>query len=118
MLNTTGENVEIITTRNNKRVTDEWPRKRTYTAKDNESSTLTFPRRKRVRTQIKTGYLNKEKKKTIKQICKDFNDIFHLEGDLLTHTTAVAHEINTRIDSASVNVRPYRLPEKHKEEVN
>jgi len=30
----------------------------------------------------------------------------------------VAHEITTKVDSAPVNVRPYRLPEKHKEEVN
>jgi len=30
----------------------------------------------------------------------------------------VAHEINTRADAAPVNVRPYRLPEKHKQEVN
>jgi len=36
----------------------------------------------------------------------------------LTYTTAVAHEIATKVDNAPVNVRPYRLPEKHKEEVN
>jgi len=30
----------------------------------------------------------------------------------------VAHEINTRADTAPVNVRPYRLPERHKTEVN
>jgi len=30
----------------------------------------------------------------------------------------VAHEINTRTDAAPVNVRPYRLPKKHKLEVN
>jgi len=34
----------------------------------------------------------------------------------LTFTTAVAHEITTKIDSVPVNVRPYRLLEK--EEVN
>jgi len=36
----------------------------------------------------------------------------------LTHTTKVEHEIITKTDSSSVNVRPYRLPEKHKIEVN
>jgi len=30
----------------------------------------------------------------------------------------VVHEINTRADAAPVNVRPYRLPERHKLEVN
>ena len=39
---------------------------------------------------------------------------FYLERDILTHT--IAHEINT--DSAPINVRLYRLSEKHKEEVN
>jgi len=37
---------------------------------------------------------------------------------MLTFTTAVAHEITTKVDSAPVNVRSYKLPEKHKEEVN
>ncbi|KAG5314429.1 POL4 protein, partial [Pseudoatta argentina] len=97
MLNTTGENVEIIMPL----VTIEelWVTKKTYTL------------------IIKDRHLNKEEKKTIEQICEDFNDIFHLEGDILTHTITVAHEINTRTDNAPVNVLSYRLPEKHKEEV-
>jgi len=37
---------------------------------------------------------------------------------VLTCTSIVSHEINTRTDSAPVNVRPYRLPEKHKKEVS
>lgn len=41
-----------------------------------------------------------------------------MEGEPLTCTAAIEHEINTRADSAPVNVRPYRLPEKHKNEVN
>jgi len=81
----------------------------------NESGTLILPRHERVRKQIKTEHLNKKEKKTIEQICENLNDmIFHLKGDILTHTTTVAHEINIRTDSALV--RPYRLPEKHKKE--
>ena len=34
------------------------------------------------------------------------------------HITAAMHEINMHTDSVPVNVQPYRLPEKHKEEVN
>jgi len=62
--------------------------------------------------------LNSEEKRAIKGICEDYQDIFHLEGEPLTNTATVAHEINTRADTAPVNVRPYRLPEKHKTEVN
>lgn len=62
--------------------------------------------------------LNPEEKGILEQICDEFCDIFYLENDTLTCITAIAHEIITRIDSAPVNVRPYRLPEKHKAEVN
>ena len=68
--------------------------------------------------QIRTEHLNKEEKKTLEQICEDFNDIFHLKEDILMHITAAMHEINMHTDSVPVNVQPYRLPEKHKEEVN
>jgi len=44
--------------------------------------------------------------------------ISFLEDYTLTCTTSVAHEIATKVNSTPVNVRPYRLPEKHKEEVN
>jgi len=62
--------------------------------------------------------LNSEEKQAIRRICEDYQDIFHLEGESLTSTATVAHEINTRADTAPVNVRPYRLPERHKTEVN
>ncbi|KAL6259419.1 hypothetical protein P5V15_009341 [Pogonomyrmex californicus] len=71
-------------------------------------------RRKRVREQLRTDYLNIEEKKTLK--CDDYCDIFYLEGDLLLHTTAVQHGITTRADSTPI--RPYHLPEKYKIKVN
>jgi len=75
-------------------------------------------RRERLNKQLRLEHLNNEEKKAIEEIYDDFCDIFHLENDMLTFTTAVVHEITTKVDSAPVNVRPYRLPEKHKEEVN
>jgi len=75
-------------------------------------------RKDNLRKQLRLGHLNREEKRAVEEICEDFCDIFHLEKDILTCTTAIAHEIKTRVDSAPVNVRPYRLPEKHKEEVN
>jgi len=75
-------------------------------------------RKANLRKQLRLEHLNKKEKKAVEEICEDFCDIFQLEGDILTCTTAIAHEITTRIDSAPVNVRPYRLPEKHKEEMN
>jgi len=74
-------------------------------------------RKKNLRKQLRLEHLNREEKRAIEEICEDFCDIFHLEQDTLTCTTVIAHEITTRVDSAPVN-RPYRLPEKHKKEVN
>ena len=34
------------------------------------------------------------------------------------HTNTVTHEIHTQVNSAPVNVKSYRIPEKHKEEVH
>jgi len=64
-----------------------------------------------------TEHLNK-KEKVLEQICEEFCDIFYLKDDVLTYTSTVSHEINTRTDSAPVNVRPYHLSEKHKKEVS
>jgi len=75
-------------------------------------------RKEQLKKLIRTEHLNEQEKKALERICEEFCDIFYLENDTLTCTTAVSHEINTRTDSAPVNVRPYRLPEKHKKEVN
>jgi len=75
-------------------------------------------RKERLEKSLLTEHLNKEEKEALKQICEEFCDTFYLEDDVLTCTSTVSHEINTRTDSAPVNVRPYRLPEKHKKEVS
>jgi len=67
-----------------------------------------------------THNLNEEKKETLEQICKEFCDTsaIYLGDDVLTCKSTVSHEINTRTNSTPVNVRPYRLPEKHKKVIN
>lgn len=50
------------------------------------------------------------------EICSEFSDIFHLPDDKLTATDAVKHEINTS-SSQPINVKSYRFPEIHKQEV-
>ncbi|XP_012529181.1 uncharacterized protein K02A2.6-like [Monomorium pharaonis] len=70
--------------------------------------------------QNRIDHLNSEEKEQLQEICKEFCDIFRppRRGCFIVCTNAVEHEISTRTDSASVNVRPYRLPEKHKIKVN
>jgi len=74
--------------------------------------------KERLKKSLCTEHLNKEEKEVLEQICEDFCDIFYLEDDVLTCTLTVSHKINTRTDSAPVNVRLYRLSKKHKKEVS
>ncbi|KAL6423096.1 hypothetical protein ACFW04_010527 [Cataglyphis niger] len=62
--------------------------------------------------------INTTDREALLRICKNFCDIFHVDGESLTCTATVEHEINTRTDISPMNMRPYRLPEKHKTEVN
>jgi hypothetical protein len=59
-------------------------------------------------------------KRFILDVCEEFHDIFYLEGDKLSHTDLVKHSIPTPAidENRVINVRPYTLPEAHKEEVN
>ena len=85
---------------------------------DNNENVLS--RKKRVRELIRTDHMAESNKKSILEICEDFHDIFYLEGDKLSHTDLIKHSIPTPAldENRAINVRPYRLPEAHKEEVN
>jgi len=59
-----------------------------------------------LRKSLRTEHLNKKEKEALEQICEEFCDTFYLKDDVLTCTSTVSHEINTRTDSVPVNVRP------------
>ncbi|PZC85949.1 hypothetical protein B5X24_HaOG214314 [Helicoverpa armigera] len=65
---------------------------------------------------IRTEHLNPEETKMLLECCSEYTDIFYLEGEPLTHTTAIEHSINTG-NAAPVHVKSYRFPECHKGEV-
>lgn len=67
---------------------------------------------------LKLDHCNNEENYSISEICREFNDIFYLEGDHLTHTDAVKHTILTDPCKPPINVRPYRLPHVHREEID
>lgn len=66
---------------------------------------------------IRTSHLNSEEKSSLLNLCYKYNDIFHLEGDELTFTNAVHHEIPTT-SNIPISTKTYRYPEVHKAEVN
>lgn len=61
--------------------------------------------------------LNEEERSTLKQICIEYNDVFHLPGDKLTHTNVRRFKLPMREGAKIVHRRQYRLPEAHKAEV-
>lgn len=65
---------------------------------------------------LRLDHLNSEEKETIKNICHQFNDIFHLPTDKLTKTTSITADIPTT-DELPIHVKSYRLPDIHKKEV-
>ncbi|KAL4083643.1 hypothetical protein QTP88_028959 [Uroleucon formosanum] len=56
----------------------------------------------------------------MQQLMKDMPRVYeyiHLSGDTLTSTTTIQHEIRTPENATPINVRPYRLPYAHRQEI-
>jgi hypothetical protein len=56
----------------------------------------------------------------VKAICKEYNDIFKLQGDKLNVTSAATHSICTPSvpEGRAITLKNYRLAEAHKQEIN
>jgi len=66
--------------------------------------------------RLRTDHLNEEKRSLL-ELCFDYQDVFYLPGDRLSSTNAVKHTIPLEPGVTPINTRPYRLPENQKEEV-
>ena len=88
-----------------------------YNLENHISTDVTQNRLSKLNETLKLEHLNSEEKSAILNICIEFNQLFFLEGDHLTTTTEVEHEINTT-NLSPINTRPYRLAEIHKSEIN
>lgn len=66
---------------------------------------------------IRTDHLNTEERESVLRICHNFNQIFHLEGDSLSFTKSITHEIPTT-NQTPISAKTYRYPEIHKKEVD
>ena len=75
----------------------------------------------KIKSLIKIAdHSNQEEEQSILTICKNFQDIFHLDGEKLTYTNITQHKIPLieRQLSNPINIRPYRLAESHKNEIS
>ena len=86
-----------------------------YSQNENNSK-FEIDREYQVKNQLRLNHLNKEKRDAIIKICFEFLDIFYLEGDKLTFTNQIKHEIQTG-DAKPIFTKSYRYPYVHKEEV-
>jgi hypothetical protein len=70
------------------------------------TKTNSYRRLELLKDNLRLTHLNDEEKKSVQKICEDFNDIFHLPGDMLTHTDAIQHEI-TVTDPTPISTKIY-----------
>lgn len=67
---------------------------------------------------LSLDHCNSEEKTHAISLCREYNDLFFLPGDYLTHSDSITHTINVGDKQPPINVRPYRLPHVHKDEIN
>lgn len=73
-------------------------------------------REKEILNQLRLTHLNDEEKSNIINLCLKYQNIFFLDGDQLTFTNEIKHEIKTKTDTPIFS-KTYRYPYIHKEEV-
>jgi hypothetical protein len=71
-------------------------------------------RYKKVLEKLRVDHLNPDEKESLREICFDYQDVFYLPGDRLSHTNAVKHSINLEPGTTPINTRP----ESQKQEVD
>lgn len=82
-----------------------------------KSNLVETNRSQRIKEVIQMDHLNSEERDSLWKVCKEFMEVFHLKGDPFPSTTATQHEIRLKENAAPVNIRQYRLPYAHRQEI-
>jgi hypothetical protein len=69
-------------------------------------------------SKLNDEHLNEEEKKLLREICFEYQDVFHLPGDRLSCTNAARQTIHLEPGTTPINTRLYWLPESQKEEID
>lgn len=80
-------------------------------------STKTFRYEKLMQQLVFNDNLNQVELESLKHILRDYNDIFHLNGDKLTYTNVAKFKIPFIDGSGIVHRKQYRIPHIHKNEI-
>lgn len=65
---------------------------------------------------LRLNHLNSEERKALIEVCREYEDIFFQDGQQLTFTNEIKHQIKTS-DEIPIYTKSYRYPYIHKEEV-
>lgn len=90
-----------------------------YPTTNNDNQTPTYSNNDRlnnIKDQLRIDHLNPEEQEFITDLCMKFSDIFYLDGDNLTFTNEIKHQIDTN-NAKPTFTKSYRYPQIHKEEV-
>lgn len=88
-----------------------------HNVSENESNGVSGNDRiKQIRKNLRLTHLNGEEAESITKLCLTYPDIFYLEGDKLTFTNQIKHEIRTT-DDKPIFTKSYRYPHAQKIEV-
>jgi hypothetical protein len=71
----------------------------------------------RVIAKLRTDRLNSEQKKSLHELCFDYQDVFFLRWDKLSCTNATSHAMQLEPGVTPLNTRTHRLPESQREEI-
>lgn len=86
---------------------------------NHRSTTLNLCRLDSLKTKVnQSNDWNTEESESITNIIEEYQDIFHLPNENLSYSKIVKHTIPTLSDTAPINIRPYRLPQIQKEEID
>ncbi|KAL6256741.1 hypothetical protein P5V15_011675 [Pogonomyrmex californicus] len=69
--------------------------------------TKLISREEQINNSLRTEHLNEKERKSVLKLCHEYNDVFHLEGDTLSCTTKIKHEISVRTDSSPRMTLPF-----------
>lgn len=81
------------------------------------ASTEQYPDRvNAVLSRLRTKHLNAEERANLETLCGRYSDVFYIEGETLTFTNKIKHQIKTT-DELPVYTKSYRYPYVHRQEV-
>lgn len=72
----------------------------------------------KIQEHLRVQHLSPAQQIVITRVCNEYRDIFYLPGDKLTAKDTIQHEIPLLHNTPPVHVKPYRIPQAQKEEVD